>query len=175
MVTALEHMKISSRSGKAWLAAIALPAVLLAAACTPTSSYQGFQVVDQNPADVKVGEPKAAVLAKLGSPTTTSAFDKNTWFYMTQVSSKTAFYHPRINKRDVVAISFTKGADQVATVNTFTLKDGRVIAFNGRETPTRGREMTVLEQLLGSISPAGILPLDQNQTPGSHGDTRNGP
>ncbi len=60
-------------------------------------------------------------------------------------------------------------------MNTYSLKDGRVIAFNGRETPTRGREMTVLEQLLGSISAGGVLPPDQNQTPGSHGDTSRGP
>ena len=26
-----------------------------------------------------------------------------------------------------------------------------MIAFNGRETPTRGRELTVLEQLLGNV------------------------
>ena len=142
-------------------------------ACTPVSTYQGFQAIDQAPSDVKVGQDtRSTILARLGSPTATSAFDKDTWFYISQVSSKTAFYHPRINKRDVVAIAFTKGADQVSAVNTYTLKDGRVIAFNGRETPTRGREMSVLEQLLGSISAAGALPPDQNQTPNSHGDTR---
>ncbi len=145
------------------------------AACTPTASYNGFQVVDQAPADVKVGEARSAVLAKLGTPTATSTFDKDTWYYMSQLSSRTAFYHPKVARRDVVAIHFEKGTNQVAAVNTYSLKDGRVIAFNGRETPTRGREMTVLEQLLGSISAAGALPQDQNQTPGSHGPNRNGP
>ena len=30
-------------------------------------------------------------------------------------------------------------------MKVFTLKDGKAIAFNDRETPTRGREMTILE------------------------------
>lgn len=159
------------------IAAIAMigAAVLGAAACTPTSTYNGFQVVDQAPADVKVGEPRAAVLARLGSPTAKSSFGNDTWYYMSQLSSHTAFYHPRVNRRDITAIAFAKDSSQVAAVNTYSLKDGRVIAFNGRETPTRGREMTVLEQLLGSISAGGVLPPDQNQTPGSHGDTSRGP
>ncbi|MGI8839387.1 MAG: outer membrane protein assembly factor BamE [Caulobacteraceae bacterium] len=141
------------------------------AACMPVNSFQGFQAVEQAPSDVKVGEDtRATVQAKLGSPTATGTFDKDTWFYISQVSTKTAFYHPRIAKRDVVAIAFDKGTQQVAAVNTYTLKDGRVVAYNGRETPTRGREMTVVEQLIGSISSVSALPQDENQTPGSHPD-----
>jgi outer membrane protein assembly factor BamE (lipoprotein component of BamABCDE complex) len=166
----------TSTRGKALAAAFVVAAAVMgAAACTPTSTYNGFQVVDQAPADVKVGEPRAAVLARLGTPSAKSTFGDETWYYMSQLSSHTAFYHPRVNRRDVTAIAFAKDSGQVAAVNTYSLKDGRVIAFNGRETPTRGREMSVLEQLLGSISAGGVLPPDQNQTPGSHGDTSRGP
>jgi hypothetical protein len=61
----------------------------------------------------------------------------------------------------------------VETVNTYTLKDGKVIAFNGRETPTRGREMTILEQLLGSVGRGSLLPDQDEGAPGSRpGDRR---
>jgi outer membrane protein assembly factor BamE (lipoprotein component of BamABCDE complex) len=131
--------------------------LMATSACTPVNSYQGFQAVDHAPADVKAGEDtRSTVLARLGSPTTVSTFDKDTWYYISQVSAHTAFYHPRVNRRNVVAISFRKSDDQVAAVNVFTLKDGRVIAYNGRETPTRGREMSVLEQILGSVSAATV-------------------
>ncbi len=147
--------------------------LMASSACSPINTYQGFQAVDHAPADVKVGEDtRSTVLARLGSPTAVSTFDKDTWYYLSQVVSHTAFYHPRVNKRDVVAISFRKSDDQVAAVNTFTLKDGRVIAYNNRETPTRGREMSVLEQLLGSVSAAGALP-PAEVNPNSHG--RQGP
>ena len=90
--------------------------LLGAAACVPTNSFQGFQVIDQSPTDVKVGEDRAAVLARLGSPTATATFDKDTWFYMSQVSNKTAFYHPRVVKRSVVAINFDKATQAVVAV-----------------------------------------------------------
>jgi outer membrane protein assembly factor BamE (lipoprotein component of BamABCDE complex) len=145
--------------------------LLAAGACSPTNSFQGFQVVDQAPADVKVGtDTRDTVLARLGSPTATATFDKNTWFYISQVSNRTAFYRPRILRRDIVAIKFDKDSQTVTGLDKFTLKDGRIISFNGRETPTRGRQITVLEQLIGSISAASALPQDQNQTPGSHPD-----
>jgi outer membrane protein assembly factor BamE (lipoprotein component of BamABCDE complex) len=151
------------------VSAALLASLLGASACTPVNSFQGFQTVDHTPGDVKAGEDtRSTVLAKLGSPTAVSTFDKDTWYYMSQVTSRTAFYHPHVNKRDVTAISFRKSDDQVAAVNTFTLKDGRVIAYNGRETPTRGRELSVMEQLLGSISAAGALP-PQDVNPNSHG------
>ncbi|HUZ13656.1 MAG TPA: outer membrane protein assembly factor BamE [Caulobacteraceae bacterium] len=140
-----------------------------AASCSPTTTYQGFQAIDERPADVKVGhDTRSTVLAKLGTPTAKSTFDKDVWFYMSQLRSQTSFYKPRTIQRAVVAISFDHDTEQVKSVHTFTLKDGRVIAYSKRETPTRGREMTVLEQLIGSIGNGSILPNDQNITPGSH-------
>ena len=156
------------------LAAASLIGLALGAgACSPIVYHQGFQVVDVRPADIKVGtDTRSTVLTKLGSPTTTSTFDKNVWFYMSQLRSQTSFYTPKTVQRDVIAIAFDPGTESVRAVDTFTLKDGRVIAYNVHETPTRGREMTVLEQLIGSIGAGGVLPQDQNVTPGSHpGDT----
>ena len=143
------------------------------AACSPVTSHQGFQIVDVHPADVKIGEDtRSTVLTKLGSPTATSTFDKDVWFYMSQFRTQTSFYNPKTIQRDVTAISFDHDTQQVKTVDSFTLKDGRVIAYNTHETPTRGREMTVLEQLIGSIGAGSVLPPDQDVTPGSHPDDR---
>jgi outer membrane protein assembly factor BamE (lipoprotein component of BamABCDE complex) len=125
--------------------------------------------VDVRPADVKVGQDtRSTVLDKLGSPTLTSTFDKDVWFYVGQIRSQTSFYLPKTVKRDVVAISFDHDTQQVKSVNSYALQDGRVIAYNTRETPTRGREMTVLEQLVGAIGAGSALPTNQDITPGSH-------
>jgi outer membrane protein assembly factor BamE (lipoprotein component of BamABCDE complex) len=143
------------------------------AACSPVTTHQGFQVVDVRPADVKVGaDTRSTVLEKLGSPTATSTFDKDVWFYMSQFRTQTSFYNPKTILREVTAISFDHDTEQVKSVDNFTLKDGRVIAYNDHETPTRGREMTVLEQLIGSIGAGSVLPPDQDVTPGSHPDDR---
>ncbi|MDB5456922.1 MAG: SmpA/OmlA domain protein [Caulobacter sp.] len=153
-------------------AVIGLAAV--AGGCTPLTSYSGFQAIEARPADMKVGvDSKSTVTEKLGSPSASSTFDNNTWYYISQTTDRIAFYKPRVVKRDVVAISFAKEDEKVLAVNNYTLKDGKVIAFNGRETPTRGREMTILEQLLGNVGRGGMLPQDDEGVPGTRpGDRR---
>ena len=142
-------------------------AVLGLGACTPITSYQGFQAVEANPKDVAVGtDTKSTVLERLGSPSAVAAFDPNTWFYVTQISESVAFRTPNVRRRDIVAIAFNKEDEKVASVNNYSLKDGHVIAFNGRQTPTRGRELSVLEQLIGTIGQGSMLP-QEDVNPGS--------
>lgn len=158
------------------VAYVALAAGLLtsAAACAPITTYSGFQAIEANPKDVKVGtDTKSTVRASLGSPSTTSTFDPNVWFYIDQIKERVAFRRPVITSRNVVAVTFDKDTEVVKTVDTMSLKDGKVIAFNGRETPTRGRELTVLEQLLGNVGRGGMLPNQDEGVPGSRpGDQR---
>ena len=67
--------------------------------------------------------------------------------------------------RTVTEITFVPQGDQVASVRTLGLTDGEQIAMNRNETPTRGRELTVLEQLLGNVG-RGQLPRTEDDTPG---------
>lgn len=148
---------------------------LSVAACAPISSYSGFQTIESDPKDVKVGvDTKSTVRGKLGSPSASSTFDPNIWFYMNQVKERIAFRRPTIVARNVTAIAFNKESEQVESVHTYTLRDGKVIAYNDRETPTRGREMTILEQMLGAVGHGGVLPNNQDEgVPGTRpGDRR---
>ena len=148
--------------------------LLATAACTPITTYSGFQAIEANPKDVKVGEDsKSSVRGRLGSPSATSTFDPNVWFYIDQVKETVAFRKPVTTRRDVTAIKFDKDSEQVVSVDQLSLKDGKVIAFNGRETPTRGRELTIIEQLIGSVGRGGMLPTSDEGVPGSRpGDRR---
>ncbi len=148
------------------LAAVALGAACLGG-CTPIAAYQGFQAVEANPKEVKVGEDtKSTVMERLGSPSAVAALEPNTWFYISQISDTMAFRRPVVRKRDVIAINFAKEDEKVLSVNSYTLKDGHVIAYNKHATPTRGRELSVLEQLVGTIGQGGMLPQD-DVNPGS--------
>lgn len=149
---------------RAALAAAVTAGLLATGGCMPMTTYSGFQAIEVNPADVKPGEDtKSTVTGKLGSPSVTSTFDPNIWFYMSQVTDRVAFYKPRVAKRDIVAISFDKTTEQVVSVNQYTLRDGKLFAYADRETPTRGREMTILEQLLGNVGRGGMLPRDEEE------------
>ncbi|MDO8900913.1 MAG: outer membrane protein assembly factor BamE [Phenylobacterium sp.] len=148
--------------------------LLATSACAPITTYSGFQAIDASPTDVKVGEDtKSTVRGRLGSPSATSTFEDNIWFYVAQVKEQVAFLRPQIVNREVVAITFNSDSEVVESVDHYTLEDGRVVAFNDRETPTRGRELTVLEQLLGNVGRGGMLPRDDESVPGNRpGDRR---
>lgn len=70
-----------------------------------------------------------------------------------------AFYHPRVVERTIVAIRFGED-DVVEEVLQYDQEDGRVINYASRETPTRGRELGLLEQIFGNV---GRVALPQQQ------------
>ena len=144
----------------------ALSAAALTAACAPTVGQNGFQAIDAKPADILAGtDTKQTVLTKLGTPSTTSTFERdNIWYYISQVTEKYTYNRPQVTQRSVTEITFTD-AGQVAEVRTLGLDDGRQIAMNGRETPTRGRQLTILEQLLGNVG-RGQMPRTDEDVPG---------
>lgn len=145
-------------------AAAALAA--LTSACAPVIGTNGFQVIDSKPADVKAGEDtKETVLARLGSPSTTSTFEGDkVWYYISQTTEKYTYNLPQVTQRNVTEITFDE-ADKVASVRTLGLGDGQDVDMEGRETPTRGRQLTILEQLLGNVG-RGQLPNTEEDVPG---------
>lgn len=136
------------------------------AACAPVVGVHGFQIVDAKPADVVAGtDTRETVLTRLGSPSVTSTFESdNVWYYISQVTERYTYNRPQVSQRTITEITFDKTSDTVAQVRTLGLEDGQQIAMNRTETPTRGRQLTVLEQLLGNVG-RGQLPRE-DEAPG---------
>lgn len=140
--------------------------------CAPVIRTQGYMVLDANPRDAVVGEDgKLAVESKYGTPTAVSTFDENIWYYMAQATDQFGAYRPTVRQRYIVAIRFDEDTQTVASVEEFDVNDGRQIAFSSRETPTIGRELGVLEQLLGTLGQTFLPPPedDPGQLPGQGG------
>ena len=139
----------------------------LSAACAPTIGSNGFQAIDAKPQDIVAGtDTKETVLARLGSPSTTSTFEpEQVWYYISQTTEKYTYNRPVVSRRTVTEVTFEEGGDKVAAVRTLGLDDGHRVAMNGDETPTRGRALTVLEQLLGNVG-RGQLPRTDENIPG---------
>ena len=139
----------------------------LSAACAPTIGSNGFQAIDAKPQDIVAGtDTKETVLARLGSPSTTSTFEPDqVWYYISQTTEKYTYNRPVISSRTITEVTFEPNGDKVAGVRTLGLTDGEQIAMNTKETPTRGRALTVLEQLLGNVG-RGQLPRTEDDTPG---------
>src|SRR3978361_725350 len=155
-----------SRSALVALASLGLCGAVALSGCAPLRQTNGYQAIDHNPADGKVGvDTKSTVLDALGSPSAVSTFDPNVWYYITQNANTIGYHKSHVTKRTCVSITFNKESEKVVAVNDYSLKDGKVLAYNTRETPTRGRERSVIEQLLGNAGRGGILP-QQDPTPG---------
>ena len=144
----------------------ALSVAALTAACAPTIGQNGFQAIDAKPTDIVAGtDTRQTVLTRLGSPSTTSTFEKDTvWYYISQTTEKYTYNRPQVTQRSVTEITFNE-AGQVAAVRTLGLDDGQRLAMNANETPTRGRQLTILEQLLGNVG-RGQLPRTDEDVPG---------
>ena len=142
-----------------------LLATCLAGCLTPSKDYHGYIADEAQPSEIKPGEDtRNTVLAQLGSPSTESIFDDNTWVYMTAVRERLAFMIPETSERRVTAIRFND-ADVVDEVLEYTIEDGQVIRYAQAETATRGRELGLLEQLFGNVGSVP-LPNSEERTPG---------
>ncbi len=153
-------------------------ATLAAAGCTATRDFHGYVPDQALPEDVKPAvDTRSTVLARLGTPSTTSIFDKagvqepkrttgkeKLWVYMSSTRERLTFYYPKVVQRHIIAVQFDDD-DVVSDVLVYDTDDGRVVNYNSRVTPTRGRELGILEQLFGTL---GSL---RNQIPGMEQDT----
>ncbi len=141
-------------------------------ACTPISRSHGFIAAKESPGDVESGvDSKTTVLAKYGSPSTTGVFEKDTWYYLSEFRQQLGFTQPKTQTRDITAISFSDDGI-VDNVDTYTLEDGKFVSMVGRSTPTRGKELSVLEQLVGTVGRVPGGNLGAENLPGSAGGPR---
>jgi outer membrane protein assembly factor BamE (lipoprotein component of BamABCDE complex) len=153
---------------------IAAGVLLLASACMPVSRNHGFVVSKETPGDVESGvDTKTTVLSKYGNPSTTGVFEKNKWYYMSELREQLGYMRPHTKTRTVTAIAFNPDG-VVDGVSIYTIEDGRIVNMIGRKTPTRGRELSILQQLLGGVGrlPPGTIGGNQNLPGGAGGPRR---
>lgn len=106
-------------------------------------------------AQLSVGEQtRQDVQAMLGTPAATSVFDDERWYYISSHTTQYAFYPNHELDRTIYALSFDKRGI-LEDVRRFDLNDGQPIQVSGRETPTKGREYSFIEQLVGNIGRVG--------------------
>lgn len=139
---------------------------LLAAACNPVRDNHGYSAVNEDQKKVEVGvDTKSTVLARLGTPSTQSAFDQTAWYYISTVQERYAFYMPRTVAREVLMVKFDADG-KVASVERFGLDKGRVVAYSDARTPTRGRELGIIEQIFGNIGNTSPIRTEEDQRGG---------
>ena len=135
-----------------FLATVAVSATVIGVAtCAPVENQRGYVPDMEAVASIQVGmDTKETISEKLGDPSTSGTFDADTWYYISAHVEQNAFFAPRSVDRNILAVEFTKEG-KVSGINRYTLADGRVVDFQTRETPTRGRDLTLLQQIFNAV------------------------
>lgn len=110
--------------------------------------YNGY-VVDQKSLElIPVGSSREQVLLTMGTPSTTATFDAEVLYYISQKRERAvAFMKPKLVEQSVLAIYLNKDGVVDRKAN-YTLQDGKVFDTISRTTPTGGRDLSFLQQIL---------------------------
>lgn len=136
--------------------ALAGAIALLTAACAPIRDYRGFVAQEDVLSQIQIGMNRADVERIMGTPSATSSIDGKNYYYISSVFETTAFFAPKEIDRRVIAFRFDEN-DSVSNIANYGLKDGRIFDFISRKTPTRGKEVTFLQQMFGNIGRFGSV------------------
>ena len=146
-------MRDTSISGKSSIKITAAAIVFagLLAGCSPTVNNHGNTPEPELIQSIRIGSSnRAQIVAMLGTPSAVATFNQESWYYIGSKTSQLAFLPSKILERKVLVIRFDKQG-VVRQLERLEKLDGRDIQIVDRKTPTHGRELTILEQLLGNV------------------------
>lgn len=126
--------------------------------------YQGYVIDEQALAATPVGSSREQVLLSLGTPSTINTLESNeVFYYISQTRRRSiAFQKAKLIDQRVLAIYF--GPDgTVSNIANYGLKDGRVFDFIKRVTPTGGKDLTFIGQVLSGLGRSGTPSINQNK------------
>jgi len=136
--------------------ALLLILTVIMAGCVSTRNRHGY-VIERGESELTatVGlDSKDSIIARYGEPSVRPPMDDDVWYYISTATNARAFYNADTTNRSIVAFKFDEEG-KVMEIAQYSLEDGIPVNLVDRETPTRGKELTILEQLLGSV---GQLP-----------------
>ncbi|MBI1250152.1 MAG: outer membrane protein assembly factor BamE [Alphaproteobacteria bacterium] len=145
------------------LSATAAALLVTLGACSPVRTHQGFVADTPEATTVQIGvDTRDTVRARLGTPSTTGVMDAAAWYYVASDQQRIAFLRPRTVSREVIVVRFGEG-DVVQSVDRFGIERGNIVAYNDNATPTRGRELGILEQIFGNVGRGSPIRTEDNE------------
>ena len=125
---------------------------------------QGYVIDEASIAAVPVGSSREQVQLSLGTPSTVNNIDGNDIFYYISQTRKrsVAFEKLKVVDQRVLAIYFAADGT-VSNIANYGLKDGKVFDFVKRVTPTGGKDMTFIGQILTGLGRGGAPTLTDNK------------
>ncbi|MBM3647877.1 MAG: outer membrane protein assembly factor BamE [Alphaproteobacteria bacterium] len=130
---------------------LAFAAALALTACDTYGDIRGFAPTPGSVDKLEVGTQSREDIVRLfGSPSSVATFNPNVWYYITEKQENWGPSKAWISEQNVIQITFNEQG-RVANIKYYDLKDAQNITMVARITPTSGKELTVLEQILGNV------------------------
>ena len=124
-------------------------------ACESRKATRGNFVTDTQISQVAIGQTdRKSLVNLLGPPSTLGTFDAQVWYYIGRQTEQWAFLEPKVTSQRVYAIYFDN-RNVVEHIEKYDKDDARQVEVVDRKTPTSGRSVTFLEQMIGNIGVLG--------------------
>ncbi len=123
----------------------------LTAGCSETIHTRGNFPDPKVIAQIKPGkQTRGEITRLLGTPSTIARYEQETWLYIGGRVKSKSFFKPEVLERRVLGIQFDKRGI-VKEVQTHDASKAKTVELVDRETPTKGKELTFLQQLVGNV------------------------
>lgn len=133
------------------LTAAVCAAALSVSGCAKDINARGNLPPDEAVSQLQPGQQtRQDVQLILGTPSTVSTLGNETWYYISAITTQYAFYSTEEIERDVYALSFDERGI-LQEVRNLGLEEGEDLQIVQRESPTMGREFSLIEQLIGNL------------------------
>lgn len=130
-------------------------ASILLSACVQRTAIRGNLPREEKLSKLKVGEFNTdQVVQLIGTPSTSSTFDGNIWYYISRKTEKIAFFDETVVDQKVIVLFFND-KNVLEAIYRYNNDDRRQVELVERTTPTAGKELSVIEQLIGNIGRFG--------------------
>ena len=124
--------------------------ILCCNGCLKTIHVSGHLFEEEEMAALEKSKSKQDIETLLGSPTSTSSFGQETWYYITSKKETIAFLPDIILEQNIVAISFKKD-DSIDKISRYSEKDAQRPKLISEYTATKGTDITTTQQILGNV------------------------
>jgi len=145
----------AARRALRWAPLIAVFAAMAVAGCATVIDQRGKLPEPERIGEIQPGTTtKDQVVRILGSPSSVSTFDDKTWYYISSRSKQFSFLQPTLIDQQVFIVDFGDNG-VVRNLGHKELADARPVTPAPGATPSPGRELSFLEQLIGNVGKFG--------------------
>ena len=124
--------------------------ILLLSSCVVHVKDHGYEQNSKNFSTLKVNHStKEEVLDLVGSPSTTSSFNDDSWYYVSIKTKKVSLFNPDVSEHAVTKLQFKEGV--LSNISRIDNKKKRVLNFNKSESPTKGDDSAPLKDFFYNV------------------------